>query len=110
MGMNGAAWFLGALSCASLATMLAGKPWTLAAAKRKTPPEVWSTGLFLETNMIITGAWAVLFALGAFSAASMPWWVNLLLGVFYPVLGGLSSRFGSWYSSWRLRRMGIGPR
>ncbi|HNY66557.1 MAG TPA: hypothetical protein PKM41_14065 [Deltaproteobacteria bacterium] len=103
--MNWSTYLLAVLAALSLGSILIGRPWTVIVARRHTPPEVWSTGLFLETNMIITGAWVLLFALGAVLSATMPLWVNLLVAVLYPVLGRFSSRFGLWYSSKRLESM-----
>lgn len=103
--MNCVTYLLGSLSGLSLASILIKRPWTIIIARRKTPPEVWSTGLFLETNMIITGAWTILLGLATVISATMPLWVNLVLCVVYSLLGSFSSRFGSWYSSKRLRSL-----
>jgi hypothetical protein len=103
--MNYITCLLGSLSLLSLISILIKRPWTIIIARRNTPAEVWSTHLFLETNMIITGAWSFLFGLAAVISATMPFWVNLVLCVAYALLGSFSSRFGLWYSSRRLRRM-----
>jgi hypothetical protein len=108
--MHIGAWIFGLLALASLASALAKRPWTSVIARRHNPPEVWSTDLFRETNMLISGAWSILFAGGAFLAALAPLWLNLGYGVLLVVLGRLSPRIGAWYSSWRLRAMGLsGP-
>jgi len=65
--MNYVTYLLGSLSGLSLASILIKRPWTMIIARRNAPPEVWSTGLFLETNMIITGAWTILLAWQPFS-------------------------------------------
>jgi hypothetical protein len=103
--MDGSTCIFSVLAGVSLVTILAGRPWTIMVARRKTPPEVWSTGLFLETNMIITGAWAILFALAAYMSPAMNLWAGLLLGAVFVILGRLSSRFGLWYSSKRLKSL-----
>ena len=103
--MNVPAYVFGALSAVSLISMLVRHPWTIMVARKSTPPEVWSTDLFMETNMIITGTWAVLFCIAAVISMTMPLWVNVLIGVVYVLLGNLSSRFGLWYSSRRLESM-----
>ncbi|HOO39722.1 MAG TPA: hypothetical protein PLV78_15500 [Deltaproteobacteria bacterium] len=98
-------YLFGVLSVLSLISMMVKHPWTIIIARRSTPPEVWSTGLFLETNMIITGAWAVLFCVAAVISITMPFWVNILIGVIYVLLGKFSSRISLWYSSKRLKSM-----
>jgi hypothetical protein len=98
---------LGSLALISVVSMLLKRPWTTVLARRSTPPEVWSTDLFLETNMIITGAWAALFFVAALLASYAPTWVNVAFGALLLVLGLLSSRFGSWYASRRLEAMGL---
>jgi hypothetical protein len=96
---------MGAMSGLSLVSILFKRPWTIAIARRNTPPEAWSTGLFLEINMIITGAWTILFALATVFSITMPRWVNLVLCIVYLFLGKFSSRFGLWYSSKRLHAL-----
>jgi hypothetical protein len=98
---------LGSLALISVLSLLMKRPWTIIVARRSTPPEVWSTDLFLETNMIITGAWAALFFVAALLATLAPTWVNLAFGALLVALGFLSSRFGSWYSTRRLEAMGL---
>src|SRR6185295_19702525 len=70
-------WIHAALALASLGSILVGRPWTIPLARRHTPPEVWATALFLETNVMLTAAWAVLFAGGAGLALTAPLWVQL---------------------------------
>ena len=109
--MQAATWILGVLAIASMVSVVAKRPWTTFIAKRHNPPEVWSTDLFRETNMIISASWSFLFASAAMLAAVAPLWVNLAYGVFLFALGRLSPKFGAWYSSRRLRPMGlVGPR
>jgi hypothetical protein len=105
--MNVGVWILGSLALASLASVLARRPWTSVLARRHNPPEVWSTDLFRETNMVISGGWAFFFAGASVMAAFAPLWLNLGYGALLVVLGYFSSRFGAWYSSRRLRAMGI---
>jgi len=103
--MNWMTYLLGALSGLSLASILFKRPWTIIIARRNTPPEVWSTSLFLESNMIITGAWTILFTLATVFSITMPRWVNLVLCIVYLFLGKFSTRFGLWYSSKRLNSL-----
>ncbi|MFH8344953.1 hypothetical protein [Streptomyces sp. NPDC018045] len=60
----------GALSSGWLAliawgSMAARRPFTLAIARRKAPPEVWRTRLFLRINHVLSAAWAASFTLAA---------------------------------------------
>jgi hypothetical protein len=101
------AWILGSLSLFSIVSVAAKRPWTIAIAKQHNPPEVWSTPLFLETNMLITGMWAALFAVGAILATAAGWWVNLAYAALLVFLGRRSPSLGAWYSTRRLRAMGL---
>jgi len=103
--MNWMTYLLGALSGLSLVSILLRRPWTTIIARRNTPPEVWTTSLFLESNMIITGAWTILFTMATVFSITMPRWVNLLLCIVYLFLGKFSTRFGLWYSSKRLNSL-----
>jgi len=105
--MNVSVWIFGVLALASLASVLAKRPWTAVLARRHNPPEVWSTDLFRQTNMLISGGWTLLFAGAACLAAFAPLSWNLGYGALLVVLGSYSSRFGAWYSSRRLRAMGL---
>ena len=108
--MHVGAWIFGLLALASLASVLARRPWTSVIARRHYPPDVRSTDLFRETNMLISGGWSLLFAGGALLAALAPLWLNLGYGVLLGALGHFSSRFGAWYASRRRRSMGLsGP-
>jgi len=105
--MQAIIWFFGVLAFASMVSVFVKLPWTTLIAKRHNPPEVWSTDLFRETNMILSTGWSVLFAGAAVMAAVAPLWVNLGYGVFLFALGRLSPKVGAWYSSRRLCAMGL---
>ena len=105
--MHVGAWIFGLLALASLASVLARHPWTSIIARRHNPPEVWSTDLFRETNMLISGGWSLLFAGGALLGALAPLWLSLGYSVLLVSLGRFSPRFGAWYSFRRLRAMGL---
>ena len=45
-----------------LASMAAGRPFTLQYARDQVAPEFWNQPGFIRTNYIITGAWAMAFA------------------------------------------------
>jgi hypothetical protein len=51
------------------ASMLLRRPFTLDYAKESTPPEVWTSPLFLDINWRITWVWFVVFALSTASNA-----------------------------------------
>ena len=96
----------GGFAIISFVSMLTKRPWTIIPARRNYPPEVWATELFLETNMVVTGVWTLLFAIAAVVASFVPAWAHIVLGVSYAALGSVSPRFGSWYSARRLKAMG----
>jgi len=105
--MQVAAWFLGVLTLASLASLAVGRPWTTLIAKRHNPREVWSTDLFHEINMIVSACWSLSFAVGAALALTAPMWINAGYGLVLFTLGHRSPRLGAWYASRRLRSMGV---
>lgn len=107
--MHLGSWIFGALALASLASVLARRPWTMVIARRHNPPEVWSTDLFRETNMLLSTGWAVLFAGAAILASTAPLSLNLAWGTLLLVLGHFSSKLGSLYASRRLRALGVSP-
>ncbi len=48
-----------------LATIIVGKPFTLAYAKKQAPEEYWDTALFRRINYVISAVWAAAFAFSA---------------------------------------------
>jgi hypothetical protein len=48
-----------------VASMLLRRPFTMQYAKEETPPEHWSSPLFIRINYVITGGWAVAFLISA---------------------------------------------
>lgn len=52
----------GGLLLIVLASMALRTPFTLQYAKEQVPAELWNTPTFLHTNYVISGAWAVAFA------------------------------------------------
>ena len=105
--MHVGVWIFSFLAVASLVSVLARRPWTSVIARRHSPPDMWSTDLFRETNMLISGGWSLLFAGAVLVAAVAPLWLNLAYGALLYPLGRLSSKFGTWYSSRRLLAMGL---
>lgn len=66
-----AALSLGTLGLAASASLLVGKPFTMAIARRETPQELWETELFWRVNVVITAVWAASFLLTATVCAAM---------------------------------------
>lgn len=48
-----------------VASMLLRRPFTMQYAKEETPPEHWSSPLFIRINYVITGGWALAFLISA---------------------------------------------
>ncbi len=45
-----------------LASLALRQPFTLQYAREQVPPEMWSSPIFIRTNYLITGVWALAFA------------------------------------------------
>ncbi len=103
--MHVAVWLYAILALASLASLIIRRPWTASLARRRMPPAVWTTELFLETNLVLTALWTLLFAGGGVIAALAPLWSQVVYGLGLAALGRLSFRLGEWYSGRRLRAM-----
>ena len=88
--MNIGAWSFVGLAAGSLVTVALGAPWTTYIARRHTPPIMWSTPLFRETNVVMTLGWAFLFLAAAGIAAWTPLWVQPLVGAILYGLGRAS--------------------
>ena len=104
--VNFGAWIMSGVALGSLATVLAGVPWTTYIARRHTAPEIWRTALFHETNVVMTLLWTLLFLSEAVVAVYTPWWTQILLGVLFSGLGRLSPWLAQQYVAWRLRHSG----
>ena len=103
--MHVTVWLYAVLALASLASLIIRRPWTAPLGRRRMPPAVWTTELFLETNLVLTALWTLLFAGGTVIAALAPLWVQVAYGLGLAALGRLSFRLGEWYSGRRLRAM-----
>ncbi|MFI0258861.1 hypothetical protein ACH4OW_07455 [Streptomyces sp. NPDC017056] len=55
----------GWLALITLGSTVARRPFTLAIARRKAPPEVWGTPVFLRINYVLSAVWGASFALAA---------------------------------------------
>ena len=76
-------------------SILIGKPFTEAYARRTTPAEYWHTTTFHRTNMRISAAWGVAFVVG---------FVSLVLAAStdaFPFLLRVAVPFGSLYLAYR---------
>jgi hypothetical protein len=100
--METGAWVFGLLAVGSIVSVAVNRPWTLIFARLQNSPEICRTALFLETNMILTCVWSVLFAGGAVLAAVGSPWLNIIYGGAFGLMGYYSKRLGAWYSSWKL--------
>lgn len=105
--MHVAVWLYAGLALASLVSLIVRRPWTAPLARRRMPPAVWTTALFLETNLVLTAIWTLLYAGGAAVAAVAPLWIQVAYGLGLVAFGRLSFRLGEWYSSRRLRAMAV---
>ncbi|TJZ50251.1 hypothetical protein FCH28_23405 [Streptomyces piniterrae] len=56
---------MGWLAVVSWVSIAVRRPFTMAIARRMTPPEVWRTALFRRINVVLTAAWALSFTLTA---------------------------------------------
>ena len=70
------------------ASILLGTPFSLQYARESTPPEVWSTPVFLRANQVISTVWGVAFTLNiALVVMALSTRFNtILLGVIAPLL------------------------
>ena len=59
--MMTAIWIYAVLSAGSALSVLAGRPWTSIISRHTNPPELWGNPVFLETNNLLSGTWALLF-------------------------------------------------
>ena len=62
-----------ALVAIAVGSILIRQPFTLAYAKEQAPRELWSNPVFLRTNYVLTGVWAIAFAIEAASGLYGDW-------------------------------------
>lgn len=60
-----------ALAIAAGASIIVGRPFTIAFAKRVAPREYWDTPMFMHVNFVLTGVWATSFAVSAAMIAAL---------------------------------------
>src|SRR5262245_58878527 len=104
--VNIGAWSFVVCAAGSLVTVVLGVPWTTYIALRHTPPAVWSTPLFRETNVVMTLGWTFIFLAAAGVVAWTPLWVQPIVGVSLYGLGRASPCLAARYAARRARDLG----
>jgi hypothetical protein len=61
----------GTLAVAAAMSIVVGRPFTVAFAKRVAPPEFWDTPMFTHINIVLTAVWATSFAVTATITAAV---------------------------------------
>ncbi len=100
-------WIYLTLSAVSALSVAVGRPWTSVIARLSNPREIWSSPVFLETNKVLTGAWAVIFGAAALVSEFGPPMLHIAAGVVMTAMGVASTRVGRWYSERKLEGLGI---
>jgi putative sterol carrier protein len=95
-------WIWGAQGAASLASLLAGRPWTALLSGRRYDQQVRAHPVFQETNRWITVGWTAYFALAATVTALTTPWSGLAFALPTPLLGWASFRIGERYADRRV--------
>ena len=83
-----------------LATLAAGRPFTLQYARETVAPEFWNSPEFVRTNYVLTAAWAVAFLVMVIAEAALLYvpGMSRRLGVIIVVLALVGAvKFTSWY-------------
>lgn len=83
-----------------LVSMAMRTPFTLQYAREQVPAELWNKPSFLHTNYVITGAWAVAFALIVLAELALLYLPNMphRLGIIVIVLALVGAlKFTDWY-------------
>ncbi len=105
--MSTASWIYIGLALFAAISVALNRPWTSVIARRSQPKELWGTPVFLETNKVLSGAWALLFGVAAVVAQFGSPVLHIASGVVLTTLGLGSNRIGRWYSERRLAQQGI---
>jgi hypothetical protein len=88
-----------------LVSMVLGRPFTLQYAREQVSSEFWSTAAFRHTNYMITGAWALAFAVMVAAELVLLYtsWLPPRAGVIVIILALVGAvKFTGWYPE-RLR-------
>jgi len=89
----------------AIVSMIAGTPFTLQYAKEEVPPELWNSPVFLRTNYVISGVWALAFLVMVVAEAALIYLPQTahrigIITIILALVGAL--KFTKWYpqSSW----------
>lgn len=106
--LSGAAWsVIGVRLCVDaglllvvLASMALGRPFTLQYARNQVAPEFWDRPEFIRTNYVITGAWALAFAVMVLAELALLYVPSLpqragVLAIVLALVGAV--KFTGWY-------------
>ncbi len=83
-----------------LASIALRKPFTLQYAREQVPQELWNVPEFIRANYVITGAWAVAFAVMVAAEACLVYLPGMprRLGILVTILAIVAAvKFTSWY-------------
>jgi hypothetical protein len=92
----------GGLLLIVLVSMALRRPFTLQYAKEQVPSEHWNTPEFLHTNYVISGAWALAFALMVLAELALLYapQINYRVGVIVIIVALVGAvKFTGWYPS-----------
>ena len=99
--------FFGGLLLVVLASMAAGRPFTLQYARDQVAPEFWDQPEFIRTNYVITGAWALAFAVMVLAELALLYMPGLpphagVVAIILALVGAV--KFTGWYPQREERR------
>ncbi|RKF14848.1 hypothetical protein D6850_08230 [Roseovarius spongiae] len=90
------------LAVISLASVVAGRPWTVIVARRTTPAELWDHPLFRETNVVMSLAWSAMFGISALVfRVSENGAIFFVMALLNTGLGMVSPWLAKRYAAWR---------
>jgi hypothetical protein len=96
------------LTAMAAASLLTGRPFTLAYAREETEPEQWTQPGFLTANTIITSVWLAAFAANLALAWSGWSWPPLPSTAFMALPLALAALFTKVFPRWYRSRMETG--
>ena len=83
-----------------LVSMAVGRPFTLQYAREQVSPKFWNSPAFVRTNYVITGIWAVAFAVMVIAELALLYVPNLppragIIAIILALVGAV--KFTGWY-------------
>jgi hypothetical protein len=98
----------GGLLVVVLASMAARRPFTLQYAREQVPPELWRQPEFIQTNYVITGAWALAFLVMVLAELALLYVPGLpsragVVAIVLALVGAV--KFTGWYPQRAKRRI-----